>query len=87
MSVEDCHRHNDLSLFEKFKKSTAIVGFVDVAVKRVEPVEQIVARMEQVLGVLPPERLIGAPDCGPGFLGTDLAMQKLRNLCIAAGRL
>jgi hypothetical protein len=36
ISVEDCrcHCHNDLSLFEKFKKSTAIVGFVDVAMLR-----------------------------------------------------
>lgn len=86
ISIEDCHCKNDLSLFEKFRISTAIVGFVDVAVSRVEPVAEIMARMNEVLSVLPPERLIAAPDCGLGFLGTDLAMQKLRNLTAAAQR-
>ncbi|MFT7648420.1 MAG: 5-methyltetrahydropteroyltriglutamate--homocysteine methyltransferase [Candidatus Poriferisodalaceae bacterium] len=84
ISVEDCHRHNDLSLYEKFANSTAIVGFVDVAVSRVETVDEIIARMRELLTVLPPERLIGAPDCGLGFLETELSMQKLRNLCLAA---
>lgn len=86
ISVEDRHCRNDLSLYEKFKKSTSIVGFVDVAVSRVEPVDEIAARIRQILTVLPAERLIGAPDCGLGFLGTDLALQKLRNLCTAAGQ-
>ena len=86
ISVEDCHCHNDLSLYEKFKESTAIVGFVDVAVSRVEPTEEIAERMRQILAVIPSDRLIGAPDCGLGFLGTDLAVKKLRNLCSAAAQ-
>ena len=86
ISIEDAHRHNDLSVFEKFTTSTAIVGFVDIATSRVEPVEDIVVRMTDVLSILPAERLIAAPDCGLGFLGTDLAMQKLRNLCAAAAQ-
>jgi len=84
LSIEDCHCHNGVDLFEKFQKTTAIVGFVDIAVSRVEPVEEIVARMRQVLEVLPAERLIAAPDCGLGFLGHDLAIRKLSNMCKAA---
>ncbi len=84
MSIEDCHCHNDLTLYEKFRKSTAIVGFVDVASSRIEPMEEIAARMREVLQILPPERLIGAPDCGLGFLGTKLTLIKLKNLCEAA---
>ncbi len=84
LSIEDCHCHSDLSLFEKFTKTTAIVGFVDIAVSAVEPVEQIAARMRDVLQVLPPERLIAAPDCGLGFLGHDLAVIKMKNLSAAA---
>lgn len=86
ISVEDGHRHNDLSLYEKFKESTAIVGFVDVAVSRVEPVEEIAERIREVLTVLPADRLIAAPDCGLGFLGHDLALAKLQNLCTAASQ-
>lgn len=84
ISIEDCHRHNDLSLFEKFRQSTAIVGFVDIASSRVEDTAAIRARMQDILTVLPQDRLIAAPDCGLGFLSRDKAMAKLRNLVAAA---
>ncbi|MCP3970756.1 MAG: cobalamin-independent methionine synthase II family protein [Rhodobacteraceae bacterium] len=85
ISIEDAHRHNPEKLFGLFEKSALIVGFVTVASSRVEPVEEIAARMAEILQILPPERLIAAPDCGLGFLGRDLAMTKLRNLAEAAG--
>jgi 5-methyltetrahydropteroyltriglutamate--homocysteine methyltransferase len=86
LSIEDCHCHSDLSLFEKFTKTTAIVGFVDIAVSRIEAVEQIAARMREVLTVLPPERLIAAPDCGLGFLTLEQTRTKLSNMCAAAAQ-
>jgi len=84
LSIEDCHCKNDLELFELFDKTIAIVGFVDIAVSHVEPVDEIVARMKEILAILPTERLIAAPDCGLGFLGRARAEQKLRNLSTAA---
>ncbi len=84
LSIEDCHCHSDLSLFEKFTKTIAIVGFVDIAVSNIEPVEQIAARMRDALTVLPPERLIAAPDCGLGFLTLEQTRTKLTNMCKAA---
>jgi len=61
-----------------------ILGVVAIAKSRVEPVEEIRARLEAALGHIEAERLIAAPDCGLGLLGRDLARQKLRNLCEAA---
>ncbi len=84
ISIEDAHRHNPTHLFPQFQKSKLIVGFVTVASSRVEPVEEIRARMIEVMQHMPVERLIAAPDCGLGFLGRDLAMQKLKNLSEAA---
>ncbi len=84
LSIEDCHCMNGLDLFERFEKTKAIVGFVDIAVSRVESVEEIVTRMRNLLEILPPDRLIAAPDCGLGFLGRDLAIKKLTNMCQAA---
>ena len=84
ISIEDAHRHNPADLFTRFDRSSLIVGFVTVASSRVETVEEIRTRMREVLQHLPPERVIAAPDCGLGFLGRDLAMQKLRNLSEAA---
>ena len=84
LSVEDCHCKNDLSLFEKFKKTKAIVGLVDVAVSRIETVEEIVDRITEITTVLPKTHIIGAPDCGLGFLGRELTEIKLANMCKAA---
>ncbi len=84
ISIEDAHRHNPDTLFSLFERSSLIVGFVAVAASRVEPVDEIRARMQAVLQLLPQDRLIAAPDCGLGFLGRDLAMTKLRNLVQAA---
>ncbi len=84
ISIEDAHRYNPADLFERFDKSSLIVGFVTIASSRVEPVDEIRARMDTVMEHLPKERLIAAPDCGLGFLGRELAMKKLKNLCDAA---
>ena len=65
-------------------KTIAIVGFVDIAVSEIEAIKAIAARMREVLSVLPPERLIAAPDCGLGFLSLAQARTKLGNMCKAA---
>ncbi|MEM7215844.1 MAG: cobalamin-independent methionine synthase II family protein [Pseudomonadota bacterium] len=84
ISIEDAHRHNPAELFSLFEKSALIVGFVKIASSQLETVEQIRIRMLEILDLLPKERVIAAPDCGLGFLGRDLAMSKLKNLCSAA---
>ena len=84
VSIEDSHRHNPPELFERFQKSSLIVGFIEIASSRVETVDEIVARMTDVLNHVPAERLIAAPDCGLGFLGRELAETKVRILCQAA---
>ncbi|MGI9395693.1 MAG: hypothetical protein ACR2OY_13665 [Boseongicola sp.] len=84
ISIEDAHRHNPAELFSYFRKSTLIVGFVKVASSQIETVDDIRSRMASVLELLPADRVVAAPDCGLGFLGRDLAMTKLRNLCEAA---
>lgn len=84
ISIEDAHRHNPPELFRLFERSSLIVGFVRVASSQIETVDEIRARMREVLAVMPAERLIAAPDCGLGFLGRDLTLTKLRNLTEAA---
>lgn len=84
VSVEDAHRPNDLGLLDMFKTTTVIFGVVAIAKSRVEPVDEIAARLTAALGHIDAERLIAAPDCGLGLLGRDLAVAKLRNLAAAA---
>ena len=84
ISIEDAHRHNDLSLLERFSKSTVIFGAIAIAKSQVEPIETIATRLKDALNHIDRDRLIAAPDCGLAILGRDLARKKLANLCEAA---
>jgi 5-methyltetrahydropteroyltriglutamate--homocysteine methyltransferase len=84
VSLEDAHRHNDLSLLDKFQSTKVIFGSVEIASSRVEPVEEIRARLQAALDHIDADRLIAAPDCGLIMLGRELAVAKLENLAKAA---
>lgn len=84
VSIEDAHRHNDLTLLEKFATTTVILGSVAIAKSRVESVEEIRDRLRAALAHIDRERLVAAPDCGLGLLGSALAQEKIRHMCVAA---
>ena len=84
VSIEDAHRHNDLSLLELFTETTVIFGTVAIAKSRLETVEELRTRLGQALEHIDAARLIAAPDCGLGYLGRDLAFRKLSHLAAAA---
>lgn len=84
VSLEDAHRHNDLSLLERFPNTTVIFGAVAIAKSRIEPAEEIRARLQEALQHIDAARLIAAPDCGLGLLGRERTLEKLGNLCTAA---
>jgi len=86
ISIEDAHRHNDLSLLERFPQSTVILGCVAIAQSRLEEVAEIEQRLRAALDHIDRDRLVAAPDCGLAMLGRDLAMKKLTNLVEAALR-
>ena len=84
VSIEDAHRYNDLKLLENFRSTKVIFGAVDIARSRVEPVEEIQARLAAALEYIEADRLIVAPDCGLGMLDRQTAIAKLKNLSAAA---
>ena len=84
VSLEDAHRHNDLKLLEKFEKTRVILGVLAIARSRVEPMEEIRARLVEALDHIDAERLIAGPDCGLGFLPRPILRQKLANMVAAA---
>ncbi len=84
ISIEDAHRHNDLSLLEKFASSTVIFGSVAIAQSRIETVEEVAERLRAALQHIEPDRLIAAPDCGLAMLGRERAMAKLKVMTEAA---
>lgn len=84
IAIEDAHEHLDSDIFKKFGSKKIILGVVDIGNKRVETVEEIENRIKEVLTVVPPERLLIAPDCGLLLLNPEIAKAKLTNLVIAA---
>jgi len=84
VSIEDAHRHNDLSLLAHFKRTKVIFGAVAVARSRVETQGEIADRLRSALEHIDAERLIVAPDCGLAFLPPAILKEKLRNMCAAA---
>jgi 5-methyltetrahydropteroyltriglutamate--homocysteine methyltransferase len=84
VSIEDAHRHNDLSLLEQFKKTTVVLGVIAIARSRVEPAEEIEGRLRKALDHIDAHRLMKAPDCGLGMLDRKTVLKKLKNMVQAA---
>ena len=84
VSIEDAHRHNDLSMLEVYRSTTIILGVVAIAATRIESVEEIRERLSKALKHIDSHRLLAAPDCGLGLLGRARARQKMQRLSEAA---
>ncbi len=80
ISIEDAHRHNDLSLLESFKKTKIILGLIKIASSVEETIDEIQIRIEKALNHIDLNRLIAAPDCGLGHLPCDLTKKKLKTM-------
>jgi len=84
VSIEDAHRSNDLTLLERFTRTTVVLGVVDIARTVVETVDQIRDRLTAALDHIDGDRLMAAPDCGLAMLDRRLAVAKLEHLVAAA---
>lgn len=84
VSIEDAHRYNDLALLRAFEQTRVILGTVQIAATRVEPVEEIQARLTDALQHIDADRLIAGPDCGLAMLDRETVFAKLSNMCAAA---
>jgi 5-methyltetrahydropteroyltriglutamate--homocysteine methyltransferase len=50
----------------------------------IETPERVADRIRQALRVIPPERLMVAPDCGMKYLPREVAYRKLRAMTLGA---
>ena len=63
-----------------------VLGVLDLGSTEVETPEVVAARIRRALDVLPPERLVVAPDCGMKYLPRERAFGKLQAM-VAGTRL
>jgi 5-methyltetrahydropteroyltriglutamate--homocysteine methyltransferase len=82
ISIEAAQPKLDLDILSSFATKTIILGVLDLGDMAIESPEGIAARIREALQVVPPERLMVAPDCGMKYLPRDIAYRKLRAMTL-----
>jgi 5-methyltetrahydropteroyltriglutamate--homocysteine methyltransferase len=72
------------SILAELPGKTIQLGVVNCGSNEVEAPEDVATRLRQALAVLPPERLMAAPDCGCVALTRRATRGKLRSLALGA---
>ena len=80
ISIEAAQPRLDLAILKDLPTKTVLVGVIDLGDEAVESVDTVADRLRAALDVLPPERIVAAPDCGMKYLPRDSALGKLQAL-------
>jgi 5-methyltetrahydropteroyltriglutamate--homocysteine methyltransferase len=84
ISIEAAQPKLDLGILKELPGKTIMVGVIDLGAQEVETPEQVAGRIRDALKVLPPERIVPAPDCGMKYLPRERAFAKLKALAEGA---
>jgi 5-methyltetrahydropteroyltriglutamate--homocysteine methyltransferase len=86
LSLEAAQPALDPAVLREVPSKTIVLGVLDLGATEVETPEVVAARIRRALEVLPPERLVVAPDCGMKYLPRERAFRKLEAM-VAGARL
>jgi 5-methyltetrahydropteroyltriglutamate--homocysteine methyltransferase len=86
LSLEAAQPKLDPEVLRDVSDKTIVLGVLDLGSSEAETPEVVAERIRKALHVMPPERLVVAPDCGMKYLSRDLAFRKLRAM-VAGARL
>ena len=84
LALEFAQPRLDPAVLAPVAAKTIVLGVVDLSTHEVEPPSVIADRLRAALQVLPPERLVAAPDCGMKYLPRSVAFAKLAALARGA---
>jgi 5-methyltetrahydropteroyltriglutamate--homocysteine methyltransferase len=84
ISVEAAQPRLDPGVLSTIPDKTIVLGVLDLSSSDVETPETVAGRILGALAVLPPERLVVAPDCGMKYLPRRRAFLKLRAMVVGA---
>ena len=84
ISIEAAQPGLDLGVLGELPSKTIILGVLDLGDETVETTESVASRLRAALEILPPERLVVAPDCGMKYLSREVALGKLAAMAAAA---
>lgn len=87
ISIETAQPGLDCSVLESLPDHNIMLGVLNLGTSDIDPVDEIIARVERALPYIDKERVILAPDCGLKYIPREQAFGKLSNMCVAAERL
>jgi 5-methyltetrahydropteroyltriglutamate--homocysteine methyltransferase len=86
LSLEAAQPDLDPEVLRDVSGKTIVLGVLDLGSSDAETPELVADRIRRALTVVPPERLVVAPDCGMKYLPRELAFRKLEAM-VAGARL
>jgi 5-methyltetrahydropteroyltriglutamate--homocysteine methyltransferase len=86
VSVEAAQPDLDPEVLRALGGKTIVLGVLDLGAPDVETPDVVAGRIRRALEVVPPERLVVAPDCGMKYLPRERAFRKLESM-VAGARL
>jgi 5-methyltetrahydropteroyltriglutamate--homocysteine methyltransferase len=78
VSIEAAQPHLDLAVLKALPSKTVMLGVLDLGTESVETPETVAGRLRAALEIVPPDRLVAAPDCGMKYLPRAIALAKLK---------
>jgi 5-methyltetrahydropteroyltriglutamate--homocysteine methyltransferase len=78
LSLEAAQPDLDPEVLRELPSKVILLGVLDLGSGEAETPEVVADRIRRALEVVPPERLVVAPDCGMKYLSRQLAFDKLR---------
>jgi 5-methyltetrahydropteroyltriglutamate--homocysteine methyltransferase len=86
VSLEAAQPDLDPEVLAELTDKTVVLGVLDLGSPEAETADLVAERIRRALAVVPPERLVVAPDCGMKYLPRELAFRKLEAM-VAGARL
>jgi 5-methyltetrahydropteroyltriglutamate--homocysteine methyltransferase len=86
VSLEAAQPNLDAEVLRDLPDKTIVLGVLDLGSSDVETPSLVADRIRRALAVVPPERLVVAPDCGMKYLPRERAFGKLQAM-VAGARL
>jgi 5-methyltetrahydropteroyltriglutamate--homocysteine methyltransferase len=86
VSLEAAQPNLDPDVLREVPEKTIVLGVLDLGSSEAETPQLVADRIRRAMTVVPPERLVVAPDCGMKYLSRDLAFRKLAAM-VAGARL
>jgi 5-methyltetrahydropteroyltriglutamate--homocysteine methyltransferase len=77
LSLEAAQPDLEPEVLRELPDKVIVLGVLDLGSDEAETPEDVAGRIRRALEVLPPERLVVAPDCGMKYLSRELAFSKL----------